>query len=86
MVIKLSKKDKILLINFTAILKQSTRKADTRRSCYNFIPLSHGTISEFPGQFSMYYSQEKGNSIKVCKLPQNQFYISQLEKEWNNNS
>lgn len=86
MVIKHSKNDEIILINFTAILKQSNRKADTRRSCYNYISLSQGTISEFPGQFSMYYSQEKRNSMKVCKLPQNQFYISQLEKERNNNS
>ena len=86
MVIKHSKYDEVLWINFTAILKQSNRNADTRRNCYNYIPLSQGTIPEFPGQFRMSYSQEKGISMKLCKMAQNQFDISQLEKVKNNNS
>ena len=32
----------------------------------------------------MCFSQEKGNSMKACKLAQQQFYISQLKKVQNN--
>ena len=85
MMLKHYKNNEIVWISFTAILKQSHRNADTRRKCYNYISLSQGTISEFMRSFP-YFSQKKGNSMKVCKLAEHQFCISQLKKVKNNNS